>query len=1356
MSLLLAPEIIGFLKKQTRIINRDLKEATKGVIVQNGMPPSVILGDIKENHFISNTTGDIEFIPGKVDENGLVLPISLMTPMIHIIRKVFLPGGSPIEGTANALLGDDPKTSNAIILVLPLITPDLSKISRILESIANNLGISVILVETETDTGSMGSVLAEVYRFASEILDNRARQDLRPIVVLPSIKTLTSPVTKEMIDTLREMVIEGMPQQNWIKLDAMKLTHSRVLKSLNLDGTRAKIIGASQPFLHSGVNVMVVRTRISGDISYPIHQLKDKDKMVKEEVVEEVLRKYSIPDTKIQKVLQAIPRKRICYSDTYFASSLSSLFSLIRKLRQSTEVSCEIAKDILEKSVICNRKITREHIPVPPPAGSKYTLVEPKPGSRVWYREEEYLVVWEDKKAGLLMIIPELGLTQDRVIIPYSYAFVSDETKGRVKLLIPGAGTCEYVSVCEIKQTVKRERSKETIQMNLEHICVMERGFILEGGNTPFWGGVNGTLKWKKDSWRLVIDDEEYLKIHKKSKWTDGWCGSYTNGTKTLLVSERHGSMYDGASMYLKEQDILTDPVENVAFAGRPELSGEHREYITLRLGMFACLSVNKSSRVILHGLGEGGIDPQLAWLSYILGRLKGDHGLRYIADDVGIQELQDAIHTLPMIRFHSLTETPVYKGETKYTQAISNPDSKMNQFITFVSDPSQLFNLGWKLWGKGGPPLYRPPNKVSGIASVIGSAKMIVRKASVPMYSKITPECIAWGVKYGFHKLRACVLVSIRSNGIHSFTPMVKHSYKNTYDRGDTFWFGKGMNEKRYLAIKNRVLREMKLRDESFSPRGSWFANNSLIGNVRSNSMNDGFTLIAYHMIQQTLKTHAVGDCDFILNVRDFPKLRYDGRDPDHAVHGMTPDEETPVMDGYEMPMIEGERRCIPFLGFNTHPKYADIPIVDPDSWANAYGGYFATTKMGGQGVNEWVMEPEIWGRRETKAVFRGSATGYGSGSDDNQRLFLAEMFKEEDDIHVNYAITSGAVRDRKTDERGMRYIVPEDIALKVPDATMTTRAKIQKRARMPMNTSQEEYEREKKFIGQDRYKFILYVDGNAGAYRYTNLMKSGFCILKVDSLIGYEMWMYASLKEALPGSNKKEFARLSDDEISALFVEDGDHITIGREGENIRRIIEWAKTNDEKVRQIAMNAIRKYKNMCNVKTLTSLTAVTLNVISKNQEWSVPHATTKHDIAEPSISRDIIRTLDRVTRSEKEHEAIMMAMDQGEAEPDMLESTERFIRPSVSTQASEREADEGKVIVKRLEEVDNVLGDERPRGSVVEMSREYPSRSMTRRGYHGAIKFLTSKVRGGTDADAGASASAGAVDVGADLRELI
>lgn len=1356
----IAPEIIGFIKSKVRTIKRELTEAKDGILLQNGMPPNVSYGQIIEGVFKNKFTPE-EGIPVnagdiKSSTDGIVLPVTMLKDLLTIIRKSFLPGGSPIDGSVQTFLGEDSETSNAGVLVLPLLPDEreLIKVTRIIESIPSRLGLSILLVEQEPgDLQSVGSMLAEGYLFATKILEARSRTGLRPIVVLPSLKTLNSDVSKEMLKALYETVIEVIPQQYWVKMDAKNEAISRVLTAIGIPGSRSKIVGVSEPFIHSGAKTMIIRTRIAGDVSYPTDALKitkSSSPLIDPDHVHSVLSSHKISEPHIVKFVRSLPKHPPCYSDSHFLSVLGKIFSKVRQLKVRNVVACEIMAELMAGITICNRAITDKDIPQPPPEREKISGSEPSPGARVWYAEEEFITVFTDPDAQLALIIPRDGFVVDRIIVPLSYLFVRGDKYSVSRTVIPGIKTSEYITISEYKKTSKEERGKKTVNIELNDECVLERGIFLES-DAPHWGGVDGySVKWDKtnSNWILTIKDESYTR---KGKWSEGWLGEYTKpgDTSKYFVSERHGSMYDGAKRFISQNSYSLDGI-NLAFSGRPEYTNSFNEYICVRLGIISAINKQKGARLILHPIGDGGKDPQAAWLSHLLGILKSRNGLRFIIDDSGIEEFKQKIQKLPMVRFHSLTYTPVYETEDEYVPSISNPDRKMSQFVTFVGDTEQLYNLGWKIWAKGGPPLVRPPNKASGIGTVKKIAKAILKRTQIPMYTSIRPEMVAWAVRYGFHKLRSCALVSIRNNSVQTFVPMVNLDFKNAYDRDDAFWFGEGVSQKQYLTLKNKVLREMKMKEEVFAPKSVWFANNSLIGNMRSNSINDIFTLISFHMIQETLRTNVVGDCDFILNVRDFPKLRLDGKDPDHAVHGVMADQDTPVMDGYSMP----EGKTIPFLGFNTHPNYADVPIVDPDTWASAIGGVFGTKKVS-LGVSQaWSVTKEKWDKRQPLAVFRGSATGYGSGSDDNQRLFLAEMFSTGDP-DVDYAITSGAVRDRKTSARGMRYLITPKIAEKVSGVTPTTKAEVQKSKRLPVTTNHEEFEASGEFTGQDKYRMVLYVDGNAGAYRYTSLMRAGFCILKVDSLVGYDMWMYPSLEEALPGSNTEAFLRMSNEEISALFKKDGDHIRVDKEGKTIRKIIAWSRSSPEAVemtRLIAENAIKKQKSMCSPKVLTTLTALTLNSISKNQEWTVSHAPSLKDIKEPSVARDIIRTLDRVQRAEKEREAIMSRMDAPEKKADE-EILQRFTRPSVAGNASHYVVEEKYgarmgAVEERLDEGEDEKGTPAPLPLP-----SFPShtRRQHRVGPHRGMRFLTrTPAMGGVGAAAAAAASASAAGGGA------
>lgn len=1308
MSVPLPTRILESLRGKSRTIKAELKKDPSAMFLKLTMPPQILIGSVDKGVFKSSSGDSFEINIGKFTKDGIVLPRSMLKSIVRSIKTMYLPGGSPNEESIKLLLKDETR-SNASILVLPLLPGERGAniVSQILGEISGTLGISVILVETEPDgIISYGSILAEGYRFAHELLGRRTRTKTRPMVVLPTNRMLQSGFNPSILKSLRSTIIEGEESLYWVTFrDNIQQPYPRVLKSIGLSGTRATIFASSLPFEYEGVNVMVIRARVSGGVSYPslVHS-KKYENIVR---IKSILESNKLPRKTVDFITRSIPGLPKCYSHNYICSWLSKTFEVFRKISSLTfERKCKLMKDIFLGTSVCEYTIREDDLPTVPPKSANTSALA-SPGSISWFKDTKYRVVSVDKKAGLAMLIGEEGMMNDRIVVPYSYVLQDTKDKRKNKYLIPGFGTTEYLTV-----SLKNDE-KDT----LVDVCCMERSFFMRN-NAPFWKGNNCKLEWDGSKWELYVKDKKYEMMYPETSWSMGWTGIYKSGSVIYIVGERHGSVLDGSKSFIRQNHSITHK-GNILFLGRPEYIGDEKEYMYLRLGIFACLATKPKSRMFLHTMSSKQGDIQEKWVSYLSNLQNTENGLRFIADDIGIQEMCSEMKNLPFSKFHSFTGSPV-SDTGDYKQVITNMELKMNQYITYMGNNEQLYSYGWKPWATGGPPrIHIPKIKTSPIFSKI--LRNIRDKTLIDMYKDVTPDSISWAIRYTFHKLRTGIFVSIRSNGIHSFIPMFNIGYNNTYDRSNDFWFGKGMTQSKYLRIKNQVLKEMGMKTEIFEPRGKWFANNSLIGNMKSNNVNDTFSMIAFHLIQETLRNKEVGDCDFILNVRDFPKLRYDGRDPDHGVYGKNVDETTPIMDGFET------IKTIPFLSFNTHEKYADLPFVDPDTWINTYGGY-----IGHKGVprkptvskgESWKVSPEIWETRKGKAVFRGSATGYGSESKDNQRLMFAEMYQDNKEF-VDYAITSGAVRDRKTSKDGMRYIVPTDIADKVSGAIATTKARIQKDKRMKMSTTKDEYDIHKFKDSQDSNRMILYIDGNAGAYRYTSLMREGFCILKVNSMIGYKLWLYPALTEALPGSDTKEFIEKSNDEITEMFVKKGDHIKVDKEGKNLIRILEWANSSPKAVgitRLIAENAQKLYNRICKKESLIHITAATLNMISQTQKWSGRHSPSKREIEIPKSTRMIIKTLTKVSTTEKEREITYK-------EPIVVkEIIPKMKRPLISSISREKP---GPGPGPRLSGVLDKVGEEMTEEAIITKTKPVSYKKMPdipkKRVKHSAISYLT------------------------------
>ena len=849
--------------------------------------------------------------------------------------------------------------------------------------LSKGLRLSLLLSEVEANSSEQISILTGIHsgiQYATECLNRTDMGDFRKIIVTPTRKLaeiISSPstdiVVADVIRSLQKAVVENEPQKYWIISDPKTPVNSIISSSgFKINTTNFTVIAESKPIENKTetktiFRFMIIRSRIIKSISYPdptiigVGELIADPDEIRRFITDKEKERGKIFSTKaISNFIRNLPVDIGCTTDLYIKSMSSRLFMNTFRIvttegggfYEALALYNEMIDSVTAK--VCGVKplspLVSDTDKYPSPTINSIEYYESiKPDMIVGYNGKVYFVVEVDKTVDLALLLPYQATTiiSEREIAPLSFLRVFTKKIVLPKVIVPGAGSTEYLSVCKVVE----KDGKRT----LEHITVLERCVF---GEPPSWrsGDKNTSLKYKEGKWMMVHNKVEHFRAlsevmdeEASTSWRDGWSGVYTlaesGGGDTFLVSERFGNPVDAARMFINDLPSEMFSSESLLFSGKPEVSSKTlktqfstERYLALREAIIVKCAVPKLNLSVILPLGAR--DPQISNATFLQGTITP----KLLMDDIGITSLTNKWLTRPGIRFQSLTPTPYYATveerdeHMRHLTTITNPESEMKQFITFYSDEDQVAAYVLPIWASGGAPLYRSPKKVTGAEKFVAIAKSMLANAAIDMYKEISYEHVLWAIRYAFHRLRAGTFVSIRNNAIRVFAPLVKLAYTNPYDRSDEFWFGEDTTEKQYLARKNAVLRELGLKSESFIPREQWYANGSLVGNMRSLGMNDIFNLIVFHMLRETLAEHYVGDCDFILNVRDFPKLRKDGRDPDHAIYGKMATEETPPMRGYDMP----DGKTIPFLGFNAHPAYADIPIVDPDTWSSTVGGYF------------------------------------------------------------------------------------------------------------------------------------------------------------------------------------------------------------------------------------------------------------------------------------------------------------------------------------------------------------------------------------------------------------------------------
>jgi hypothetical protein len=267
---------------------------------------------------------------------------------------------------------------------------------------------------------------------------------------------------------------------------------------------------------------------------------------------------------------------------------------------------------------------------------------------------------------------------------------------------------------------------------------------------------------------------------------------------------------------------------------------------------------------------------------------------------------------------------------------------------------------------------------------------------------------------------------------------------------------------------------------------------------------------------------------------------------------------------DKQPLPEIYKDKKFMPIVSQNIHNDFVDLPFPTADDWRLATGLVYPNNcKKTIKSIVNW----DEWNDRKSIAVFRGSATGCGTTIKTNQRLHLASLNNE----NLDAKLTSLNLRDKvyngskisflKNDKKGYEFL---------------------KNVNNQNRLSMEE---------QMSYKYIIYVDGHAAAYRYSQLMTTGSTILKVESLHGHKLWFFDML---IPYDKKKKNHNIAH------------YIHIDKGLRNIDKVLEWCKKNNEKCLQIAKNSMEFYNKYLTKESIIKYTNGLLNRISNKYKNNV------------------------------------------------------------------------------------------------------------------------------------------------------
>jgi hypothetical protein len=131
--------------------------------------------------------------------------------------------------------------------------------------------------------------------------------------------------------------------------------------------------------------------------------------------------------------------------------------------------------------------------------------------------------------------------------------------------------------------------------------------------------------------------------------------------------------------------------------------------------------------------------------------------------------------------------------------------------------------------------------------------------------------------LRYMFFHMKCGIFVMIRNNRVVTFCPFVNKDYKNSWHGALKVASSDGTISTYYDEKRNHYRKENYIPDVD-----EWWANGNIICNEYSNESlgnqfwGDHFLLQLKDMFAETCNQRTVADCEFFINKRDYPHLKF------------------------------------------------------------------------------------------------------------------------------------------------------------------------------------------------------------------------------------------------------------------------------------------------------------------------------------------------------------------------------------------------------------------------------------------------------------------------------------------------
>lgn len=369
---------------------------------------------------------------------------------------------------------------------------------------------------------------------------------------------------------------------------------------------------------------------------------------------------------------------------------------------------------------------------------------------------------------------------------------------------------------------------------------------------------------------------------------------------------------------------------------------------------------------------------------------------------------------------------------------------------------------------------------------------------------------------RYIFYKFKKGIFIHIKNNKVQSFLPLSNANFINEWASRidvdyDIF--------KKVSQLENRPYNERNIN--KFIQH--WFCNNSLLRYEYPINESDTNVSIIKNFFEELCELRKIPDISFFVNKRDFPLLTKNSTEPYYDMWGQNKPLVSHKYDSY-----------LPILSMSKTDDYADILIPTHEDWARVKqkeSKWFIDSRVCSSSSSSSSEDErdEDFKSKQSTAVFRGSSTGDGFTMETNQRLKIAYLSSlnardpKDNVLYLDCGITKWNSRPKKLSHSSRLHIIdPETLPFSLVEF-------------MPLSE-------------QQKFKYIVHIDGHVSAFRLSAMLKLNSVILMVESK--WKMWF------------------------SDLLVPYEHYVPVKSDLSDLYEQIEWCKANDDLCECIAANA--------------------------------------------------------------------------------------------------------------------------------------------------------------------------------------